>query len=123
VVTHGPEWVRCGKDDQLIDLTANLLYCLHWANWNGSNQSAWFEVSDGLDGCEEGGTGGDAVIHEDDKTVSEGRKVPALPIELLPSSDLPLLHLNQLFDILARKPVRRHRIRVQIDCSCFTHCA
>jgi len=99
VITHSPEGVRCGKDNQLIYLRTGFPDDLYWTNWNGSDQAARLELSDGLGGCEERGAGGDAVIHKDDDAVGERGEVPALAIEALPSSDLLLLHLNGHLDI------------------------
>lgn len=123
VVTHGPEGVRSGKDYQLVHPHARLSNGFHWANRNCPNQTAWSKLSDGLDGYEKGRAGGDPIIHQDDDAVGDCGEVPTLAVEILPSSDLSLLCLNRRLDVELRKTVRCHGIMVQIDPSCFTHCA
>lgn len=84
VTTHCPERVRRGEDDQFIHLRPGFSDRLNRADRDSSNQAAWVEVPDGLDGYEERRTGRDSVIHENDNAVGECGEVPILAIELLP---------------------------------------
>ena len=123
VVTHGPEGIWGSKDDEFVHLHARLSNGVHRADRNRPDQAAWFQLSDGLCRDEKCGSCGDPVIHENDGMVGQCGEPPILAVEVLPSSDLALLCLNQPLDIGLRKPVCCHGIMVQIDPSRLTHCA
>ena len=97
----------------------DLSYRLERTNRNSSDQAAWIEMPNGPDGCKECRTGRNAIIHKHDDTVGKHRQLSALTVEMLPSSDLLLLHAGHVFNVCLGKMVRRHCLGIQENVSGF----